>query len=72
MAGEGSGDVRKVLADLLGRGYDGGISIEPHIASVFHEPGVSSEQDKMRSSYLAYGRLVAKMVGEIRGQTAKA
>ena len=66
--GEGSGDVRRVLKDLLSRGYDGAISIEPHIASVFHDPGVNSEADQMRASYLKYGRRVMQMVGEIRDE----
>ena len=34
--GEGQGYVREILADLKEIGYDGGISIEPHLASVFH------------------------------------
>lgn len=66
MPGEGSGDVRKILGDLLGGGYDGGISIEPHIAAVFHDPSITSEGDKLRASYLAYGRQVIRMVEELR------
>ena len=27
--GEGQGDVRRIVADLLARGYDGGFSMEP-------------------------------------------
>ena len=35
--GEGHGDVRRIVADLLATGYDGGFSIEPHLKVVFHE-----------------------------------
>ena len=35
--GEGQGKVREILADLQANGYDGGISIEPHLAAVFHD-----------------------------------
>jgi sugar phosphate isomerase/epimerase len=65
-AGEGAGDVERVLTDLLGRGYDGGISIEPHIAAVFHDPTITSAEEKMRTSYLAYGRRVMHLVAKIR------
>ena len=33
--GEGDGEVERVLADLFRRGWDGGLSIEPHMAVVF-------------------------------------
>lgn len=64
--GEGQGDVRCVLADLLARGYDGGISIEPHIAAVFHDPSITSNEAKLRASYLEYGRRVMRMLDELR------
>ena len=70
--GEGAGDVRRVLADLFARGYDGGISIEPHIASVFHDPAVTGTEAKMRASYLEYGRRTMLTVAELRAGTAVA
>ena len=70
--GEGDGDVRKVLADLFARGYDGGISIEPHIASVFHDPAVTGTEAKMRASYLEYGRRTMRIVAELRGAVSAA
>jgi len=63
--GEGEGDVRRILADLLARGYDGGISIEPHIASVFHDPSVVDTEAKMRLSYLEYGRRTMRLLEEL-------
>ena len=35
--GEGDGYVKEIVADLLQNGYDGGFSIEPHMAVVFHD-----------------------------------
>lgn len=65
-AGEGHGDVRRILADLLGRGYDGGISIEPHMAVVFHEGSSGTPEDVMYRNYVEYGRRVDRMVNECR------
>jgi len=35
--GEGNGQVKKVLKDLIANGYEGGISIEPHMGAVYHK-----------------------------------
>ncbi len=55
--GDGQGKVREILGDLKARGYDGGISIEPHMASVFHdeqtEPGSPEAQFQ---TFCEYGR----------------
>lgn len=65
-AGEGRGDVRRILTDLLSRGYDGGISIEPHLAVVFHEDkGETSEAVKYRN-YVEYGQRLEKLLAEIK------
>ncbi len=62
--GEGCGDVRAIVRDLREYGYDGGFSIEPHVASVFHEP-VSSDAEKAAvsySSYVEYGRRMEQLL----------
>jgi sugar phosphate isomerase/epimerase len=64
-AGAGHGDVPEILADLLGRGYDGGISIEPHLAVVFHDATVQSEADVRFSNYVEYGRRLQRLVSEL-------
>jgi len=56
MPGKGQGDVVKIVRDLLATGYDGGISIEPHIGAVYHDPGVTSDDDKKYRMYIEYGR----------------
>lgn len=37
-AGEGTGDVRAIMKDLLASGYNAGITMEPHVGYVFHDP----------------------------------
>lgn len=63
--GEGDGCVREVLQDLLERGYDGGISIEPHLQAVIHEGKEASEEDAAYSSYVEYGQRLMDLVDEI-------
>jgi sugar phosphate isomerase/epimerase len=63
--GEGEGDIYKILSDLLAGDYDGGISIEPHLAAVFHEDSGSVDEGKMRQTYIEYGRRLEKMVTQI-------
>jgi sugar phosphate isomerase/epimerase len=64
--GEGQGDVRRIMADAIAGGYDGGVSIEPHLAVVFHDPTVKADPDKMRNSYVEYGRRMEAIVAEAR------
>ncbi|HAR67554.1 MAG TPA: xylose isomerase [Lentisphaeria bacterium] len=65
-AGDGSGCVRQVVTDLLRNGYDGGISMEPHMGTVFHDPSVTSEATKRQSTYIEYGRRFMTLMDEIR------
>lgn len=64
--GEGAGDVRRILADLLHRGYDGGISIEPHLGTVFHDPSVTSPAEARYANYVEYGRRLERLLGMLR------
>lgn len=64
--GEGNGDVEKILKDLLENGYDGGISIEPHLAVVFHDDRVQSEDEVRFNSYVEYGRRLMNLLEKIR------
>ncbi len=67
-AGDGDGDVRRVVADLLANGYDGGISMEPHLAVVFHEEGSESKDEIRFNNYVEYGRRFEALVADIRGE----
>ncbi len=64
--GEGKAEVRRILEDLLKNGYDGGISIEPHMAAVFHDASVRSEDDVRYANYIEYGRRVMRLVESIK------
>jgi sugar phosphate isomerase/epimerase len=64
--GEGDGDVKEVVGDLLKSGYDGGISIEPHLAVVFHDESVQSSGDVQYSNYVEYGKRMEKLIAEMR------
>lgn len=63
--GEGKAEVRRILEDLSEHGYDGGISIEPHMAVVFHDPTAKSPSE-MADTYMEYGRRMMKLIDEIK------
>jgi sugar phosphate isomerase/epimerase len=65
--GEGSGDVRRIVSDLLAGGYDGGISIEPHLGAVFHDASITSDEESRYASYVEYGRRLETLIREVRG-----
>ena len=63
--GEGDGDVKRVVRDLLGNGYDGGFSMEPHMAVVFHDKSVQTEFEVRYGNYVEYGRRFVKLLEEL-------
>lgn len=65
MPGEGDGKVRPILKDLIASGYSGGISIEPHVAVVFHDASVQASPEQMFQSFVEYGRRLMALVDEI-------
>ena len=67
-AGDGDGEVRRIVTDLFKNGYDGGISMEPHMAVVFHDDSVQSEADIQYSNYVEYGKRFMTMVDEIKAE----
>jgi sugar phosphate isomerase/epimerase len=66
--GEGHGQVQRIMTDLIESGYTGHISIEPHVAVVFHGAGAAddlSPEQKAREqydSYVKYGRQLQSML----------
>ncbi len=66
--GEGEGDVRRIVQDLLASGYDGGFSIEPHLSVVVHEQRASSPEEQMYLNYIEYGRRLELIISELRQQ----
>lgn len=68
--GEGASRVRDILRDALARGYAGGISIEPHMVAVFHEPGKEAAPDRRLANFVEYGRRLKRLLGEIQAELA--
>lgn len=64
-AAQGDGDVKRIVKDLLDSGYDGGISMEPHLAVVFHDDSVQSEEQVKYDNYIAYGQKFMELIKEI-------
>ena len=64
--GEGECDVEKILGDFLASGYDGGISIEPHMEVVFHDATVTSQAETRYNNYIEYGRRLEKLINKIK------
>lgn len=63
--GEGQGYVREILKDARQRGYQAGVSIEPHLAVVFHDAKSQSSDEAAYTSYVEYGRRLEKLIREI-------
>lgn len=69
--GEGDGQTRRIMEDLVKTGYNGYISIEPHVAVVFHGAGAAddlSPEQKAKeqyASYVKYGRMLSDMLKEL-------
>ncbi len=66
MAGDGIGRVAETLQDLAAGGYDGFVSIEPHLKSVVHEGRAITEAEAAFETYVAYGRRVATLMAAIQ------
>jgi sugar phosphate isomerase/epimerase len=64
--GEGHAEVPRILKDLLSRGYDGGISIEPHLATVFHNEKNETKESVMHDSYVEYGSRLERILAGIK------
>jgi sugar phosphate isomerase/epimerase len=62
--GEGSGDIPRIIKDLLDNGYDGGFSMEPHMATVYHDSN-NHRAANSEEIYLEYGRRFMKILETI-------
>ncbi len=66
--GEGHGQVQKIMADVMAGGYSGFVSIEPHVAVVFHSSAADDSLDpaakaaEQYESYVKYGRALEKLL----------
>ena len=70
MPGEGDGKVKEILSDLKKTNYEGFISIEPHIASVFHEEDnedidQDNKEKNQLDTYIEYGKKLEEIISNI-------
>ena len=70
MPGEGDGKVKEILSDLKKTNYEGFISIEPHIASVFHEEDnedidKETKEKNQLDTYIQYGKKLEEIISNI-------
>jgi sugar phosphate isomerase/epimerase len=68
--GEGDGRVRDILSDAMRRGYTGWVSIEPHVASVFHDATAKTSASGAFESFVEYARKMEAMQLEIQTKVA--
>jgi len=64
--GDGDGYVEEIIQDLLTKGYDGGFSIEPHLAAVVHTGQKADSEEELYKSYVEYGRRLMALVAKIQ------
>ena len=64
--GEGEGDVKRIVADLAARGYQGGLSIEPHLGAVYHDPKSGDANPSAYATYVEYGKRLEQIVKNAR------
>ncbi len=69
--GEGQGRVADILRDALARGYDAGISIEPHMVVVFHDAASKASDDATRQNFVEYGRRLERLISSVKGSGKK-
>jgi sugar phosphate isomerase/epimerase len=66
LPGKGDGAVRRILSDALESGYDAGISIEPHLAVVFHDDSVKASNEEIYQSFIGYGKALMELLDDIQ------
>lgn len=72
--GEGQGRVVDILQDAIKRGYQGALSIEPHMVTVFHDDKSSGQtgpdsrsqlEMAKRKNYVEYARVLQELVANL-------
>lgn len=63
--GEGNGNVKEILTDLIAHNYHGGISIEPHMQVVFHDTSVKADPRARYQNYVEYGQRLEKLLAKL-------
>ena len=66
MCGDGDGYVKEIISDLLAGGYEGGFSIEPHLAAIIHSGQQAESAEALYKSYTDYGRRLVEIVESVK------
>jgi sugar phosphate isomerase/epimerase len=66
--GQGDCSVPEIIKDLIGRGYTGMFSIEPHILAQVHLNSDSPEETDPQKMYLEYGRQANRLLDAALGR----
>jgi sugar phosphate isomerase/epimerase len=70
--GEGEGRLRDILKDALARGYPGAVSLEPHLAVVFHDGNSKTDDEGAYRDFVEYGRRTEALIREVETELADA
>ncbi len=63
--GEGHAYVPEILQDLKNNDYEGGISIEPHLAAAVHL-GKEATSEEAYKTYITYGRKLIEIINKLK------
>ena len=62
----GMGYVRQILSDLQANGYEGGLSLEPHVMAVVHTGKTNDDAAALYQSYIEYGENFKTLLAAVR------
>lgn len=63
--GEGDARIREILVAAISSGFDGAISIEPHMATVYHSSSGAANAEARFENFVEYGRRFESLYGEV-------
>ncbi|MEK0445860.1 MAG: hypothetical protein RLZZ399_1181 [Verrucomicrobiota bacterium] len=69
LPGEGDACLREILTDLWTTGYNAGVSIEPHVASIIHLGAPQASAQVRMDAYLQYGRTLEGLLSSLTPKT---
>ena len=63
--GDGPCRVEEILGDCIASGYDGWLTIEPHMAVVFHDASARSPEARRKAVFVEYGHRLEAMLKKL-------
>ena len=68
LPGDGDARIEEILKDLQRRGYNGFVTIEPHMGKVFHESTLDLDLKYQYDIYIEYGRKLETLINRLSEQ----